>query len=145
MGLDKYHRERCEAVRRKNRRELRLDPEERAGRLRDRFKRVSQQLDRALWLRRWRAGLWRWARGLWVPVGILACACLAIAAISPWPLLATIRHLMAAPNCDAARAVGLAPAFRGTPGYWTRHDADRDGIACEPWPWTTSSRTPFQR
>ncbi|MDN5927768.1 MAG: excalibur calcium-binding domain-containing protein [Hyphomicrobiales bacterium] len=32
-----------------------------------------------------------------------------------------------------ARLVGLAPARRGRPGYWSRHDADSDGTACEPW------------
>ncbi|RUW71603.1 MAG: excalibur calcium-binding domain-containing protein [Mesorhizobium sp.] len=44
-----------------------------------------------------------------------------------------LRHLAAFPNCTAARFVGLAPARRGQPGYWSTHDADRDGIACEPW------------
>lgn len=44
------------------------------------------------------------------------------------------RHVAAAPNCDAARAQGLAPAYRGAPGYYPWHDADNDGIACEPWP-----------
>nr|WP_202292921.1 excalibur calcium-binding domain-containing protein [Mesorhizobium sp. 131-2-1] len=44
-----------------------------------------------------------------------------------------LRHLAAFPNCTAARFVGLAPARRGQPGYWPTHDADRDGIACEPW------------
>jgi hypothetical protein len=52
--------------------------------------------------------------------------------VSPWPPMATLKHLAAFPNCDAARAVGLAPARRGEPGYWPAHDADRDGIACEP-------------
>jgi hypothetical protein len=55
--------------------------------------------------------------------------------LSPWSLGTTLRHIAAAPNCDAARAVGLAPANRGEPGYWPSHDADRDGIACEPWPY----------
>jgi hypothetical protein len=53
---------------------------------------------------------------------------------SPWPFVVTLKHIAAAPNCNAARAVGLAPARRGEPGYWSRHDADSDGIACEPWP-----------
>jgi hypothetical protein len=44
------------------------------------------------------------------------------------------RHVAAARNCDAARAVGLAPALRGQPGYYPQHDRDNDGIACEPWP-----------
>ncbi|MBC6715675.1 excalibur calcium-binding domain-containing protein [Aurantimonas sp. DM33-3] len=53
---------------------------------------------------------------------------------SPWPVGTTLRHVAAAPNCTAARSVGLAPAHRGEPGYWAKHDRDRDGIACEPWP-----------
>ncbi|MDF2370661.1 MAG: excalibur calcium-binding domain-containing protein [Rhizobiaceae bacterium] len=52
---------------------------------------------------------------------------------SPWPLKTTLRHYGAAPNCDFARMVGLAPASVGQPGYWNRHDADNDGIACEPY------------
>ena len=51
-----------------------------------------------------------------------------------WPLSVMLRHLAAKPNCAAARAVGLAPARRGEPGYWPSHDADNDGIACEPYP-----------
>ena len=52
---------------------------------------------------------------------------------SPWPVMTTLRHIASAPNCGFARLVGLAPAKRGEPGYWKRHDR-RDGIACEPWP-----------
>ncbi|WP_155992448.1 excalibur calcium-binding domain-containing protein [Fodinicurvata fenggangensis] len=52
--------------------------------------------------------------------------------LSPWSLLTVGKHFAAAPNCTAARWVGLAPAKRGTPGYYRRHDRDRDGIACEP-------------
>lgn len=44
-----------------------------------------------------------------------------------------LRHLAAAPDCNAARAQGLAPARRGEPGYYARHDRDNDGIACEPY------------
>ena len=54
--------------------------------------------------------------------------------LSPWPPIVTLMHLAAFPDCRAARAVGLAPAREGEPGYWPRHDADNDGIACEPWP-----------
>ena len=43
-----------------------------------------------------------------------------------------VLHLLASPNCTAARLVGLAPATRDEPGYWDRHDADHDGVACEP-------------
>ncbi|HYF07345.1 MAG TPA: excalibur calcium-binding domain-containing protein [Acetobacteraceae bacterium] len=45
-----------------------------------------------------------------------------------------MRHFLARPSCATARAVGLAPAYRGAPGYWPHLDADHDGIACEPWP-----------
>ncbi len=35
-------------------------------------------------------------------------------------------------NCDAARAAGAAPIYRGSPGYRPEMDGDSDGIACEP-------------
>jgi hypothetical protein len=34
-------------------------------------------------------------------------------------------------NCAAARAAGAAPLREGDPGYATKLDGDRDGIACE--------------
>jgi len=37
------------------------------------------------------------------------------------------------PNCDAARAAGVAPINEGEPGYRPELDADGDGIACEPY------------
>jgi uncharacterized membrane protein len=65
----------------------------------------------------------------------LAAAALALYVyMSPWPVAQSLRHLGAMPSCTAARAVGLAPAARGQPGYWPSHDADQDGIACEPNP-----------
>lgn len=36
-------------------------------------------------------------------------------------------------NCDAARAAGVAPLYRGEPGYREPMDADSDGVACEPY------------
>jgi hypothetical protein len=74
-------------------------------------------------------------------VGMAAFAALALAALlypavqnlSRWPLTVALRHVAAAPSCAAARAMGLAPAWRGQPGYYPQHDADRNGIACEPW------------
>ena len=35
------------------------------------------------------------------------------------------------PNCDAARAAGAAPLYRGEPGYRPKLDRDGDGVACE--------------
>lgn len=34
-------------------------------------------------------------------------------------------------NCDAVRAAGKAPLYRGQPGYDSHLDRDGDGIACE--------------
>lgn len=34
-------------------------------------------------------------------------------------------------NCDAVRAAGKAPLYRGQPGYSAKLDRDKDGIACE--------------
>jgi hypothetical protein len=82
---------------------------------------------------------WHFRRGLalaragWFPVVTTGLVASAFAA-SPWPPVLSVRHIMSAPNCAAARTMGLAPARRGMPGYWSKHDADNDGIACEPIP-----------
>ena len=34
-------------------------------------------------------------------------------------------------NCDAVRAAGKAPLYRGEPGYSSKLDRDSDGVACE--------------
>lgn len=36
-------------------------------------------------------------------------------------------------GCDDARAAGVAPLYRGEPGYRPEMDGDGDGIACEPY------------
>ena len=36
-------------------------------------------------------------------------------------------------NCREARAAGVAPIYRGQPGYRPEMDGDGDGIACEPY------------
>ena len=36
-------------------------------------------------------------------------------------------------NCTAARQAGVAPLYRGDPGYRPEMDRDQDGIACEPY------------
>ena len=84
---------------------------------------------------------YQWRRALrWIKVLLPILIIIALGFFSvvskpqPWPAMITLKHLAAAPNCDAARAVGLAPARRGQPGYYPQHDRDRDGIACEPWP-----------
>lgn len=37
-------------------------------------------------------------------------------------------------NCAQARAMGIAPMYKGDPNYRVYLDADLDGIACEPVP-----------
>ncbi|MHB1109668.1 MAG: excalibur calcium-binding domain-containing protein [Devosia sp.] len=64
-------------------------------------------------------------------MALIAGGWIAFFLLSPWDPLTTVRHLASSPNCSAARAVGLARATRGEPGYWLSHDADDDGIACE--------------
>lgn len=34
-------------------------------------------------------------------------------------------------NCDAVRAAGKTPLYRGQPGYSAKLDRDKDGVACE--------------
>jgi hypothetical protein len=97
-------------------------------------------------LNRWRR---RWEPPGWGPpqrpnasytkvaaVSAIAGAVLCWAALCQitWHPLALFKHIAAFPNCSAARAVGVAPARRGEPGYWPSHDADDDGIACENFP-----------
>lgn len=36
-------------------------------------------------------------------------------------------------NCAEARAAGVAPIYRGQPGYADHLDRDGDGVACEPY------------
>ena len=36
-------------------------------------------------------------------------------------------------DCSEARAAGVAPMFRGDPGYAPHLDRDGDGVACEPY------------
>jgi hypothetical protein len=36
-------------------------------------------------------------------------------------------------NCDEARDAGVAPIYRGEPGYREGMDGDADGVACEPY------------
>ena len=108
----------------------RRNPEVALGLLNRRFRRVSRRSER-------RARSLRVVRGALKPTVIVLGLALVFAvglSFSPWPPLLTLRHIAAAPNCAAARAVGLAPAYRGEPGYYPSHDRDDDGVACEPWP-----------
>jgi hypothetical protein len=103
-------------------------PEDRLRTLQRRFRAVSARHDRASKRRYYRSAK------IAALAAIVAFAVVWGLGSSPWPVTITLRHVASAPNCGFARLVGLAPARRGEPGYWKRHDRDRDGIACEPWP-----------
>ena len=99
--------------------------------LRKRFERVSKRTEQHTSWRRNRSYaanlLMLSAITFWIGSSVYPLA-------EKWPIGTVLKHIAAAPNCDAARAVGLAPALRGQPGYYDRHDADNDGTACEPYP-----------
>lgn len=103
-------------------------PEQRLRNLQRRFRAVSARHDRTTKL--------RWAMTALIAIVAILVAYPAIWLLvsSSWPITTTLRHIASAPNCDFARLVGLAPARRGEPGYWTHHDRDGDGVACEPRP-----------
>lgn len=109
----------------------RMEPDEKARRLKQRFEAVSDRYHRAWYVRGRLLTSLRIALVAGLCVGITYAGLMSFGFGSPF---LAIRHLASAPNCDAARAVGLAPANRGEPGYWRNHDADSDGRACEPWP-----------
>jgi hypothetical protein len=95
---------------------------------------------RRIW-ERWRHRLrlrrtWRriGTHGLWLTLAG-GSAWLLLTLFSPWPPATTVRHLIALPHCALANAVGLANAPRGRPGYWSHHDLNKNGIACEQPTW----------
>ncbi|MCC2978485.1 excalibur calcium-binding domain-containing protein [Sphingomonas sp. PL-96] len=49
--------------------------------------------------------------------------------------IAAVERSVTYSGCNAARAAGAAPIYRGTPGYRPEMDGDSDGIACEPIPY----------
>ena len=51
---------------------------------------------------------------------------------SPAEDIGRIERSVYYPGCRAARAAGVAPIHRGSPGYRPEMDGDDDGIACEP-------------
>jgi hypothetical protein len=117
------------------------DPkEQRLTRLQRRFRAITRPLERRERRRRWARAAADVAQPLAVTLvvtGAITGGSLAwwLTTLPPsWSLKDRLLHLAAAPNCAAARAAGLAPARRGEPGYFVRHDADNDGIACEPVP-----------
>jgi hypothetical protein len=101
--------------------------EKRLRDLKENFNKVSNRWDRGPRLKRFFLQL-----GLMIAVSICSFGFFwYLANSSPWPVGLTLKHLAASPSCTAARMIGLAPARKGQPGYWSHLDADHDGIACE--------------
>ncbi len=113
------------------------DPEKELSGLQRRFGAISRRYERsrarAMMFRRLGARTRTIANAAMLAAVAVAVPFVLLKTLSPWPVGATLRHIVAAPNCDAAHSVGLAPSRKGQPGYWPRHDADDDGVACEPW------------
>ncbi|MFC9895762.1 excalibur calcium-binding domain-containing protein [Nocardia sp. NPDC127579] len=65
---------------------------------------------------------------------LLAAVCAAAALITAFPAAVQASPDVYYPDCDAARAAGAAPLYRGDPGYRPPLDRDDDGVACEPYP-----------
>jgi hypothetical protein len=96
--------------------------------------RGKQILNRRFWAASGRHHRARKRRIFFLVVTLLAVIgglVLGWASMSPWPLIPTLKHLASFPNSDTARALGLAPARKGEPGYWLRHDRDGDGLTCD--------------
>ncbi len=54
--------------------------------------------------------------------------------VTPLPIRTVDARSVGVPaNCTEARAMGIAPMYRGDPGYSAHMDGDNDGIACEPY------------
>ncbi len=82
----------------------------------------------------YRAGIW--GGGFAEPAAFRAANPRAEAMVQPVRAVRAEPVRAAAPyyrNCDAARAAGAAPLYRGQPGYRTQMDGDGDGVACEPY------------
>jgi hypothetical protein len=103
------------------------DPDQELLKIQKRFEAIRRRADR----RERVLKTLREARAQLLTASLLFAATFAVFFFSPFSPWDTLRHIAAVPGCDAARFVELAPARRGDPGYWSRHDDDGDGIACE--------------
>jgi hypothetical protein len=107
------------------------DPERAADELRLKFGRVTSRIE---WrVRRVRRKRLRRALGIVTVWSVVlgSASLIGTKVFSPWPVAATLQHLAAFPGCAAARAIGVAPARRGRPGYWGWQDPDGDGVTCD--------------
>jgi hypothetical protein len=83
---------------------------------------------------------WRtWSFRTWLSIALFAVVVLYLSYSwiwnsNLWPSQQIRLRTLYISSCAQARRIGLAPLYRGLPGYLAALDADRDGIACEPHP-----------
>jgi hypothetical protein len=113
----------------------RFDPDRRAREL-------KQQLA-AVWKRSFPRRRFRWKR--YVDGPMIAFAVMLVAIVSfilyrwvwnsnLWPSNQALVQSTYLRNCADARQLGVVPLYSGSAGYRGSLDRDRDGIACEPYP-----------
>jgi hypothetical protein len=111
------------------------DPEKEIYKLKQRFQAVSR--------RSFHRRPPRWLRqpdwpSLWT-VGALVALTLFIGwrwfwDSNMWPASQVLLQRTYVRDCAEARRIGIAPLYSGYAGYRESLDRDRDGIACEPYP-----------
>jgi len=111
------------------------DPEREAQKIKRRFQAVS---DRSFSRRGPRKIKRRSRSGALAVVGLAAIAAYIIYTwvwrSNLWPSEQVRSQATYITDCVSARRMGIAPLYKGFPGYRTSLDRDGDGIACEPYP-----------
>ncbi len=111
------------------------DPEKEAQKLKRRFQVVSDRSFRSRGPRKSKRRSWD---------KIIVVAGLAVVATyilytwvwrsNLWPSDQVWSQAASITDCASARRMGIAPLYKGFPGYRGSLDRDGDGIACEPYP-----------
>lgn len=95
-------------------------------------RRAAKRAARADETRRKALSPWRiLLRVLGIPILVCGLTASIFIRTSDYPPPDALRHLIALTGCDAALAVGVAPAREGQLGYHAKNDPDGDGIACD--------------
>lgn len=113
----------------------RRDPEVEAQKLKRRFQAVSNRSFS-------RRGPRKFKRGPWDRIIIVAGLAAVVTYVlyswvwksNLWPSEQVRSQAAYISDCASARRMGIAPLYKGFPGYRASLDRDGDGIACEPYP-----------
>ena len=113
----------------------RRDPEIEAQKLKRRFQAVSDRSFRSRGPRKFKRRSWN---GIIVLAGLAAVATYILYTwvwrSNLWPSEQVRVQAAYITDCSSARRMGIAPLYKGFPGYRASLDRDGDGIACEPYP-----------